>query len=597
MNNRLRPRSKSANARSLLPADDIRGNSPRNNHFINKNAKKVRLVSPDCYNKGGLLSFRIWNMLNPEDPNELLNGRTSQYDIAGLEGVSISEPFFACVYAGVNNKTDRIIGHEEKECNPVSYIIARSKTQVVDGIDFWEEPYVKFSKVAKDAHGSGRFTANRKWDPDWNCLLAENKNKAITAWKQQYAIVGSIYNNGPKLDLVREDMGYEKNGKMIENEVERFGIPLGEAPDDPVPLLTISASAGRKLIELMTATKEKFEGDPDVDPAVMYKYGDPCGKFNSVARTVDGGVFFHLFNPETFNPDPNDPIHKQLMKNTTYTFKTPEEIAKEAKSKNSKNSKRSEQVSLYEAAVSAGIVGPNGLIKPNLSKAQVYNIASKHLFFWKESDQDPADSYFLYEPSIEERCTWIATAFKFVPKLVELCWMSNPEYLAFDSVKAVLRNRTQVRIPEYTPEAEADTQEEVEVVETKVTSKKVTKPSTTVSTESLMDEFEAIATEVETVAAKKSTKKTPDAENLMEDFDDFEAGGEVEAEDDDDQDGAVEQFEQLESFEDEVSADFDPQTDDSEDDDADPFQAEVQKSLETAKAVSRSAARNSKPKK
>jgi len=603
MNNRLRPRAKSTTQRSLLPTDDGPRLSPRNNHFINKNAKKVRLVTPDCYKKGGTMSIRIWNMLNPENPTELLNGRTSQYDVAGLEGVSISEPVYVCNYAGINQNTDKIIGHDVKECNPVSYIIARSKERVVDGINFWEEPYVKFCKVAKDAHESGRFTANRKWDSDWNSLLASKMDKAIQPWKQIYFGVGSIYNNGPKLDLVREDLSYEKNGKRVDKEAERNGIPLGEAAEDPLPLFTLSVSTGRKLLELMSRTKETYEGDPDVDPSCMYKYGDPCGKFDAQKRIVNGGCFFHIFNPDVFSFDVNDPIHKRMLKNTTYVFNAEETASK------SKNTKGGEQVTLYEAAVSSGIVGPNGLIKPGFTQEQVNNITSKHLFFWKDSDEDGPDSFLLYEPSIEERCVWIATAFKFVPKLVELCWMSNTEYLEFDSVKAVLRNRTQVRIPEYTPEPEEEQEEEPTV--TKVTSTKANKPAPAAAfAESLMDDFDSASDEpgedypapaIETKATKASTTKVtkPKAEELMQDFEEFDSEGEIEAESDDAESdsGVVQQFEQVESFEDEVSADFDPQPEGDEAEDADPFVASTTKSLETAKAIGRSAARNSKPKK
>jgi len=592
--NRLRPRSKAATARNLLPPDDNGANSPRNNHFINKNAKNVRLIQPDCYKKGGLLSIRIWNMLNPENPVDLMNGRTSQYDTAGLEGVSISEPVFVCSYAGVNRKTDRIIGHDEKDCNPVSYIIARSKQHVVEGVDFWEEPYVKFCKVAKDAHQSGRFSQNRKWDPDWNCLLPATMNKAISPWKQQYFIVGSVYNNGPNLDLIREYSSYEKNGKVVEKEVARDGVPLGDAAEDPVPLITVSASAGRKLLELMVRTKEKFQGDPDVDPAVMYKYGDPCGKFDAATRTVKGGVFFHLFNPDTFVPDKTDPVHKQLAGNTTYVF-----AAKQPDAKSSKLQKGGEQVTLYEAAVTNGIKGPKGLVlRPDLSTEQVNNITSKHLFFWKDSDQDPADSFFLAEPSIEERCIWIANAFKFVPNLVKLCWMSNPEYLAFDAVKAVLNNRTQVVVPDYNPEPE---EEDLQPTPVATPSSRSTRQPKTQPVEDVP--FEDFDTVADATVSQVSVEDPAglDAEDLM---DSFENEGEIEAELDDLEVGEggeiVEQFQQVEDFEDEVSSDFDMPSDgesvETDENEVDPFQASVNKSMAAAKAISRSASRGSKPK-
>jgi hypothetical protein len=78
---------------------------------------------------------------------------------------------------------------------------------------------------------------------------------------------------------------------------------------------------------------------------------------------------------------------------------------------------------------------------PDLNSAQVDHILSKNVFLWKENAGDPADSYLLHEPTIEERCVLIAKAFRQVPKLLEFGWMSHPEYLNFDAVAGILNNR------------------------------------------------------------------------------------------------------------------------------------------------------------
>lgn len=596
MNNRLRPRSKSSVSRNLLPPDNDGFNKqPRNNFYLNPKAKNLRLVQPDCYKKGGFLAFRIWNMLNPEEPSELMNGRTNQYDAAGLEGCSISEPVFCCAYAGVNRDTKSHIGHDPKDCNPVSYIMARNKTQVVENVEFWEEPYIKFSKVAKDAYANGRFTSNRKWDPDWNCLLS-GSNPAIPKWKQMYFVVGSVYNNGPDFDLVREHIHYEQGSKVVDKEIPRNGIPLGEASDDPVPVIALSVSAGRKLLELACRVKENYKPKDSSDPSAMYQYGDPCGKFDPATGTVKGGVFFHVYNPERIKFSDTE-YHQQLARNSTYNAAAMP-IGKDSQ----------QAIVLYEAAVSSAIPGPKGILKPSLTVEQVQNITSKHLFFWRDSQEDAADSFLLHEPSIEERCVMLAKAFKFVPKLVELCWMSNPEYLAFDAVKAILNNRTQVFKP-----AMDETEEEQEYVE-KPAAKTVSKPTQNFA-EGLMDDFNGESSDdadlqdfIEPETKAKNTSKNSksskpvDADALMDDFDTFDSDGEIEAEAESD-----EQFEASDEDEEEdaISSDFDAddETDapskstESDDEDEDPFLGAVNKSLSAAKALSRSSARNSKPKK
>jgi hypothetical protein len=596
---RLKPRSKSTVKRNLLPKDSDSGNLlPKNNHFINPNAKNIRLLNPDCYRKGGTYSVRIWNMLDPEDPTKLLNGRLDTNDVAGLGGVSISEPVYICSYAGIhpNNTPAQNINYDAKDCNPVSYIIARDKESVVDGISFWEEPYIKFSKVAKDAAKSGRFAQNRKWDSDWNCLLSA-KMPAISKWKQQYFIIGSVYNNGPDLDLVREHIHYESGNKSVDKEIARDGVPLGDRADDPLVVTPISVSTGRKILQMFCKPKETaVEGNLDLNPSLMYKYGDPCGIYNHQTRTVKDGVFVHLFNPDKFLPkqdtkkgekDPYNVFNRQLSAYSTYV---PGQSAKE--------------IIEYEVSLSTMIPGPNGALRPSLTTEQVENITSKHLFFWREDQSDPADSFLLYEPSIEERCLWIAKAFRFVPQLVELCWMSNPEYLEFDSVKAVLRNRTQVTIPDAADDINDPAEEEEAFQPEPVVKKNTSKASTqklpevdsvlddVESFDSFDDQFSTDNTEpAKNKAEKIKSAPASKADELVDSFDD-EFGDEIELEQGDTED----QFEASDDgfdASDEVSADFDPV---EEDNTSDTFEDQIEKSLSTAKAISRAKARSSKPK-
>jgi hypothetical protein len=564
-------------------------------------------------------------MLNPEDPTQLLNGRLDTNDVAGLGGVSISEPVYVCSYAGISKDTPSHIGHDTKDCNPVSYIIARNKETVVENVPFWEEPYVKFSKVAKDAAESGRFASNRKWDSDWNCLRSGSQ-MAISKWKQQYFVVGSVYNNGPSLNLEREHINYTSGNKTVDKELPRNGIPLGDLPDDPLVVSALSVSLGRKLLELLCTPKDKpGDGNFELNPSLLYKYGDPCGIYDGNSRTVDGGVFVNIFNPDKVKLGLDKTKPENSLQNAfnrqmaTYT---------------SFKGVMDKEVIPYEVSLTTMIPGPNGPMRPSLTTEQVDNITAKHLFLWRESQADPADSFLLYEPTIEERCVWIAKAFKYTPKLVELCWMSNPEYLAFDSVKAILRNRKQLAIPamDDDDQVENDDVDAVDAVDavdhtsefvavskasgTKTKPGIVTVPEVVEvdfdgSTDSFdedvsFDEEPVVANKpaVGKATAGKTTTSKPAAssseaksavDDLVDSFDE-EFGDEIEAESGDEEDQFEAEDNGFEESSSDVSADFDAVEESVEAEEPDNFEDQIQKSLSAAKAISRSKARSSKPK-
>ena len=500
----LKPRTRESVENRQLDADADGGRSltPRGDHSINPNVNNVRLDKLRCYKKGKSV-IRVWNMLDPENPGEaLLNGRLSAIDLAGLGGMSISEPALCVQYAGVHKDSGSFLGNDDVE--QCSYIIARSKGSSYEGVNFWDLPYPKLYVMAKKARDSGEFGHGGAWNPKWNALMS-GQMPALGSFKQRYFVVCSVLENGPNLDLVRERVEYRKDGKDVAEEYKREGIPLGDKADDPVMILQLPVSAGRKLLQLCCMEKQDYNGNPDVNPSVMFKYGDPCGKFDPATQTVKGGVFFTLYNPEKVTID----------KHTTFQGVT------------------NPQVVEYEAAVTAKHSGPKGPISASLGAEQVDNIFNKHLFLWKDSDEDPKDSYLLHEPSIEERCVLLARAFKQVPKLLEFCWMSQPEYIQFDAVQAILKNRTtsvgsgvaKPSLEEDEEEAPFDTEED-EVPTSKAAKK---------SAEELVDEFDDEFDEDE-----------------LEDGDEVEASGdEVEASDDDDEFSDEDEDEEFEEGDDE----------------------------------------------
>lgn len=573
----LKPRTRESVENRQLDADADSGRSltPRGDFSINPNVQNVRLDKLRCYKKGKAV-IRIWNMLDPENPGgALLNGRLSAIDLAGLGGMSISEPALCVQYAGIHKDSGDFLKKAEnpEQC---SYIIARSKNSTYEGVQFWDLPYPKLYVMAKKARDAGEFGHGGMWDPKWNALMS-GQMPALGPFKQRYFVVASVYENGPDLDLVREHREYKKDGKDVTEDIPRNGIPLGEGPNDPLVVLQLSVSAGRNLLKMCCVEKADYDGDPDLHPSVMFKYGDPCGKYDPNSETVKGGLFFTIYNPEKVT----------IKQHTSFQGIT------------------NPQVVEYECAVASKYQGPNGILTASLDAEQVDNIFNKHLFLWRESEDDPKDSYLLHEPSIEERCEKLALAFRQVPKLLEFCWMSQPEYMQFDSVQAIFKNRTisvgsGVEKPSMDDDDEApfDTDDEVETPVSKAAKK---------SAAELADEFDDEFDEDELDDEIEASDEDDELEGdeINDEFDDdFEEGDDEDEVEEDDSDEEFDDSDVVDEVQDEfLDEDDDGDEEDEESEDFDDFDDEADNSeleeqldasLTKAKAVARSKKRTSK---
>jgi len=580
----LKPRTRESVTDRQLDVDADGGGQGlmRGDYSINPGVKGVRLERPRVYENGGKTVFRVWNMLDPEDPGgALLNGRLSAFDLAGLGGMSISEPAMCVQMAGISKETSngKLLGNSEEE--KFSYVIARSKSSTYDGVGFWDLPYPKLFVTAKKAMEAGEFGHGGAWNPKWNALRA-GKFYDLPGFKQNFYLVCSLLENGQGLNLVRERKEYKRDGKEVVDEIQREGIPLGDKPDDPLMVLQLSVSAGQNLLKMACVEKENYSGDPDVDPSCLFKYGDPCGKFDAASQKVKGGLFFTIYNPDKV----------EIKKHTSYTGPSSSPIVP------------------YECAVNNKHLGPNGVISASLTAAQVDNIFNKHLFLWKDSDEDPEDSFILHEPTIEQRCELIAKGFRQVPQLVEFCWMSHPEYLEFDSVQAILKDRTTVSVttkPDLDDEDddEGDDEGDVFADEPAAKPKKKGKPKTAAE---LVDEFDDSDDEVD----EDELDGDDDPEDELEldeegdESDDFE---EEEFEDDEgEEDDAlgeiVDEVEDEFADDDDSSGEEDEAEEEGESNDFDEFDDEAEvdavvneklnQSLAKAKGIARSRKRTSK---
>jgi len=580
---------------------------------LNPNLKDVRLVYPAVYVKGGLTTFRIWNMLDPEDPGEsLLNGRLNEHELAGLGGMSISEPAYCVRYAGINNDSGLL--QDPKSARPVSYVICRDKNQLIEGVEFWDLPYVKLRTVCNQAvKASSAGNISESWDLKWNALVT-GKNACVSPFKQKYFVVCSLYNNGNQLDLTRELGKKMVNGQLQEVELPRNGVALGDAPDDPLVVLELSISAGRNMLKM--CTREQSPWDPEawdakhqipknvltggqeaIDKWVSeteaskeaaeeqhhkrykrdmgFKYGDPCGRFNAKNGTVKGGVFFSIYNPEKVQIDSP---HTSYSGQATSTF--PE----------------------YQCLVHSQYDGPNGKMTADMSVEQVDNVFNKHVYLWKASEQDADDSYLLHIPSIEERCVKIAQAFKQVPKLLEFGWLSKPEYLNYEEVQAVIKARKTVGVK--LPEADEDEEEDTIPFSTDTVPAVAAKSKTA---SELADEFDEFDEDLDDDELDED-----DLDDDGPDDDDELDEGELDDDDPDDDDDELDddELDDDELDDDELDDDeLDDELDDEDEEDltesedfdefddevSDDAEAALEASLAAAKGLSRSKARVKKP--
>lgn len=548
----LKARSRDAVVNRTLDVDqesEGRNYRARGDFMLNPDLDNVRHEKPRCYSEGKTV-FRVWNMLDPEAPGEaLLNGRLSAVDRAGLNGMSISEPAVTVQYAGIRNDHQLANGSDGFQC---SYIVTRHKDHKYEGVGFWDLPYVKLRLTAHKAFEMGKFSSGRAWKPEWNSLV-NGKMPPLGPFKQRYFVVCSLYENGANLDLTREHVSYTKaNGQGVNEDYPRDGIPLGEKADDPMVVLELPISAGKAMMKMCNVEKEDWSGDEHANPSGPFKYGDPCGLFIPEKGIVKGGLLFTIYNPDVV----------EITKDTSWN-----------------GGGGNAQITSYECAVAKGMMGPNGKISASFNAEQVDNVFNKHVFLWRDQEDDPKDSFLLHEPSIEERCELLARAFSPVPELLEFCWMSNPEYLHFDSVKAILNNRTvSVAAPEAEVEEEFyEEEEEAPVAKPKPRRSKATAP-------------------------KKAAELAAELEDEDWDDDDDDSAEEVETEDDvpfevDSSDAADEDWDEDDDDE------YDEDDDELESDDFDSFDDEednseiedqLNQSMSKASAVARSTKRRSK---
>tara|TARA_B100000745_G_scaffold274947_2_gene204180 strand:- start:7100 stop:8791 length:1692 start_codon:yes stop_codon:yes gene_type:complete len=428
--------------------------TPRGDHTINPSLTNVRLERLGrCY-RGGKAAIRIWNTLTSTNPSESLDpGRVGPRQDQ-LGGMSIYGPCAVAPWVGITNDDipncksevfSAIISRQTPSTRSLRY---KKDTYNVEkeNVAFWNLPYATFYHNCTNAYDAGEFGSGGAWDSKWNRLMKGGmsssgnfRESAIATMKNRYFAVCHIYELGETMNTTR--LTYTNRDQQVE-VVDRNG-PFGLAEGDPLYVLWMSSDCGSKILELCQRQKEDWSGDPDENPAGLYRYGDPCGTFNAETGAISGGNIFTIFNPKVWQPD--------NTKNSTWNGVVPGK----------------DDVASYQVKVNPSYTADSGVkYSASMTADEAGQIFEKNLFGWKE-DGDDDDSYLLHETSVEEEATLTARAFADVPKLIEFAWMSNPEYLQYDSVQAVVKSRSQFVMPKEAFEEEkafADIAEEPEVL-------------------------------------------------------------------------------------------------------------------------------------
>lgn len=423
MSNRSRsfvPRSRESVTGRQLEAPANSSTGFPGDHYLNPNLKNAIVLRVDSF-EGGRTVFRIWNMLDPENPTtKLLSGRLSSLDVSGLGGMSISSPVVCASFVGVNPKHHPMVSAPGMKPATCSYIISRvtgSGRSGFNGIEYSDLPYVSLYNMSLNAHKAGIYADGRtSWDSRWNSLFTA-KFKALPAPRVMYFAVGHVYENGEDLNTHRQITSDYVKGEVVKKSIPREGIPYGLGANDPLVVIPLSGAAGKKLLGLCCREKPGWNGQTsDQDPNLPYLYRDPCGIYDEATHTSRGGVIFTLYNPKKL----------KIEQNTTFSGNTDSEF-------------QSYEVAVSSSYTSAPAAGGSGQkYSPSMSSEECDLVLARHVFMMKDSEADPIDSYLLHEPSIEERCVWLARAFRPIPQLLEFGWMAHPEYLEFPEVHKIL---------------------------------------------------------------------------------------------------------------------------------------------------------------
>jgi hypothetical protein len=387
----LRPRSQGQYTNEAFGAGG--GSAPPDDLCLNTSLCKFSLVRPR--GKEGPLIFRPWGAVAYENPDLIAPGRRSP----DAQGQS----------------------HWYTRCSVAKYIGIPGCGQFTFCTNYpWEKekwhsgPYPSlffYVKKLSEQWKKGTINENR-FDVNWFRFLLDGAvGKGASMPRPNFAgfAQGIVYANG-KTDYTA---GKDNKG----------GVPLGMGPNDDLVVIELSGACGDSLMTLLDKRKKGYTGDPKVNPADAFVYGDATGTFDLPSVTLSGGLIISVFDPNHY---------KQITKNTSWdgTIKTGAQGYEVAFSK------------VWESPITKQRFGVD------LDTDQTKRIFEKFQFWYDSGEPGTPD----YQPGLirvapfEQQAEWVARGFASAGRMLELAWADKPEYLT-ESVMKIIRQARSVVVP------------------------------------------------------------------------------------------------------------------------------------------------------
>lgn len=356
---------------SLGPEDQL---VPSNDLTLRPNVK-AHLVRPD--HKSALF-YRPWLPLNPEHPESLLD--PSRFPQAPTE---LSEFLVRVPVASY-------VGEEKRR---ITFICNNPSNKQ----GHFNNPWSRLFFSAHKAWKTNKFGDGRAWNSEWNPLMVQSgggagkkgQNAAITGPQDMYYQVGHVYAG---LKNIRPDQR----------------VPYGLGPEDPVPVIRLSQSQGKRLAGLYQRLQPGASGSRMED----YVNQQPAGVYDPASKSVVGGSIHVVWNPTSFS-----------------NFKDVGQTTWDGSFRSNTDTQP------YELSLWPGLMLNGQAMSPDISPEHT-PILFQRLRFWfddpsvQDIENNPDSQGYLYVPDYEEQAEWIAKAFPSASRLLEFVWSDNPEYLA-----------------------------------------------------------------------------------------------------------------------------------------------------------------------
>jgi len=394
----LKPRKPDAYQNAGIVSRDNQNLPPGELGLNERHTPPIMLIRP-VY-RGGYLVFRPWPQPDYQSPNTHLQPARVSLAAGGQSSWMIATTMAS--YVGL------------PECGKVSFNLVLPGS----GQRLSDNPYVILYNTCVRARKFN--TRIARVSPslleDLTKPDAQGKPPALTPPKRFWHVAGQVYLRGSE--------AYVGSGAGRQQ-------PFGLEPEDPLPVIRLSDSAGLGLLDVLDRRKPDMEDYADTsDLDAPFKYPPITGVFDPKKKVLSGGLMVTVFNPESCH------FSRQELLHSSYVA---EQSLRDAKK---------QSFASYEVMVSRVWRDADGVEhRPDMTPAQVEQIFAKSSF-WLPDPEDPSQPSILRFASFVEQVSWIAQAFRPCAALLEYAFVERDEWLAV--VRDVCREQIH-SLPEQPP--------------------------------------------------------------------------------------------------------------------------------------------------